>query len=209
MKYDAILVASGKGERANLGYNKVFYRLKDGKSVLEHAASLFVKDPDCVCIIIVTNEEKRNEVRGIEKSVTVNGGARRMDSVRNGLAEVRSDYVLIHDAARPFLQKEALELLKEKVFATGAAILGHRATDTVKIIQGDRIVQTIDRNTVFLAETPQGFETQRIRACYDSCSGISFTDDASLLESLGHDVFIVEDPYPNPKLTSEEDFRCL
>lgn len=209
MNYDVIIVASGKGIRANLGYNKAFYQMKDGKSVLEHSASLFNEDEECRRIIIVTGKDCMSAVNKNEKTVIVKGGEERSDSVRNGLEEVTSDYVLIHDAARPFLHKETLEQLKQKVFETGAAIPGKKATDTVKIIDGDKIVKTIDRRTVFLAETPQGFQTELIKECYGKCKDISFTDEASLVESLGYTVSIVEDRHDNRKLTSEEDFIGL
>ena len=206
MNYDVIIVASGKGIRANLGYNKAFFQMKDGRTVLEHAVSLFQEDSECQKIIIVTGEDCIPAVKKDEKTLAVSGGEERMDSVRNGLEQVTGEYVLIHDAARPFLQKEALELLKEKTYETGAAILGKKATDTVKIIDGDRIVETIDRRKVFLAETPQGFRTELIKDCYRKCEGIGFTDEASLLESLGYTVSIVEDRFDNRKLTVEEDF---
>ena len=209
MNYDVIIVASGKGIRANLGYNKAFYQMKDGKTVLEHSASLFNEDEECKKIIVVTAKDCMPAVKKNEKTVIVEGGEERSDSVRNGLEQVESDYVLIHDAARPFLCKETLETLKRKVLETGAAIPGKKATDTVKIINGDKIVKTIDRNTVFLASTPQGFRTELIKECYGKCKDISFTDEASLVESLGYPVSIIEDPYDNRKLTTEEDFIGL
>ena len=209
MNYDVIIVASGRGIRANLGYNKAFYQMKDGRTVLEHSASLFHEDDECRRIIIVTGRDCMSAVKKNEKTTAVEGGEERSDSVRNGLEQVTEDYVLIHDAARPFLRKETLELLKQKVFETGAAIPGKKATDTVKIIDGDKIVKTIDRNTVFLASTPQGFRTELIKECYGKCKDISFTDEASLVESLGYPVSIVEDKYDNRKLTSEEDFIGL
>lgn len=209
MNYDVIIVASGKGIRANLGYNKAFYQMKDGRTVLEHSASLFQDDKDCQKIIIVTGEDCVSAVKKEEKTVVVTGGEERSDSVRNGLELVTSDYVLIHDAARPFLHQETLELLKQKVYETDAAIPGKKATDTVKIIEGDKIVKTVDRSTVFLAETPQGFKTELIKECYQKCKNIVFTDEASLVESLGYTVNIVENKYDNRKLTSEEDFIGL
>ena len=209
MNYDVIIVASGKGIRANLGYNKAFYQMKDGRTVLECSASLFEEDDECRRIIVVTGEDCMSAVKRSGKTTVVKGGEERTDSVRNGLEEVSADYVLIHDAARPFLHKETLEELKRKVFETDAAIPGKRATDTVKIIDGDKIVQTVDRSTVFLAETPQGFRTDLIRECYRKCGGIVFTDEASLVEASGYVVSIVEDRYDNRKLTLEEDFIGL
>ena len=209
MNYDVVIVASGKGQRAKLGYNKAFYKMKDGKSVLEHSAHLFIEDTDCKKIIIVTNEEYFSEVFENEKVIKTVGGKERKDSVYNGLAEVKSEYVLIHDAARPFLHKNALEEIKIKVSETGAAVLGRMAVDTIKIVDGDKVVKTIDRNTVFMAETPQAFKTSIIKDCYAKCEDVNFTDDTSLVESLGYEVSIVIDEYDNHNLTAQEDFKDL
>ena len=209
MNYDALIVASGKGERAKLGYNKVFYRMKDGKSVLEHAASLFMEDNDCKKIIIVTNEEDFDQVFSHEKVILTKGGEVRSESVRNGLKLCESEFVLIHDGARPFLHEEALRQVKEKLVRDKAVILGRYATDTIKVVEDGVIKETIDRNKIFLAETPQAFDRKLIEDCYEKCEGISFTDDASLAEGLGYQVSVVNDDYDNRKLTKEEDFRDL
>ena len=88
-------------------------------------------------------------------------------------------------------------------------VLGKIATDTIKIIDGDKVVETIDRNKVFQAETPQGFKSSLIKDAYENCADINFTDDSSLAESLGYEVSIVIDRFDNRKLTSEEDFQDL
>lgn len=209
MKYDVVIVASGKGERANLGYNKAFFKMKDQRTILECSASLFIEDDDCENIIIVTNEENFPLVFKNNKAKLTTGGVQRKDSVYNGLKLVTSDYVLIHDAARPFLQKESLEELKTQIENNNAAILAHKAIDTIKIVKDNKIEKTIDRNTVYMAETPQGFKTELIKKCFEECENINFTDEASLVESLGYDVYIVEDKFDNKKLTKEMDFINL
>ena len=209
MNYDALIVASGKGERAKLGYNKVFYCMKDGKTVLEHAASLFMEDEDCKRVIIVTNEEDFDQIRPHEKIILTKGGEVRSESVRNGLKLCESEYVFIHDGARPFLHEEALRQVKEKLITDKAVILGRYAIDTIKVVEDGVIKETIDRNKIFLAETPQAFDRKLIEDCYEKCEGIAFTDDASLAEALGYKVSVVNDEYDNRKLTKEEDFRDL
>lgn len=209
MNYDVVIPASGSGTRASLGYNKVFYRMKDGKSILEHASSLFIEDDDCRKIVIVTNEESFDDVFRHEKLVLVKGGETRKDSVYNGLLNCDSEYVLIHDGARPFLDKRALEKVKEKVVERKAVVLGKIAVDTIKLIEGDKVVKTLDRNQIFMAETPQAFDRKLLLECYERCEDIEFTDDVSLAESLGHEVSVVIDEYDNRKLTRKEDFRDL
>jgi len=206
MKYDVIVVASGKGERANLGYNKAFFMMKDQRTVLEHSIDLFIKDDECINIIIVTNDDCRDLVLNQSKIITTLGGNERKDSVSNGLNIVTSDYVLIHDGVRPFLNIEALNELKKEVETTGAAILAKKAIDTIKVVNNGIIEKTLDRNTIYMAETPQGFKTDLIKKCYAECENINFTDDASLVESLGYSVHIVIDKYDNKKLTTEADF---
>lgn len=209
MNYDVVIVASGKGERAKLGYNKAFYRMKDNRTVLEMSASLFVEDEECKKIIVVTNKEYFNDVFINEKVIIIEGGKERKDSVANGLSKADSEYVLIHDAARPFLNKEALNELKKTIVEKDAAILAKKAIDTIKVVSNYEIEKTIDRNTIYMAETPQGFKTSLIKKCFEECDNINFTDEASLVESLGYDVYIVEDKFDNKKLTKEMDFVNL
>ena len=135
MKYDVVIVASGKGERAKLGSNKVFFKMADGKTVLEHSASLFIQDDDCQKIIIVTSQDCIDSVFKHDKVTCVLGGKERRNSVENGLNEVSSEYVLIHDAARPFLHKQALQDVKKEVEKSKATILARKATDTIKVVE--------------------------------------------------------------------------
>lgn len=209
MEYDVVLVASGKGVRARLGYNKDFFEMKDGRTIVEHSASLFVKDKDCKKIIVVTSKNYLDLVFKHKKVVTTLGGKERKDSVCEGLKLATSEYVLIHDGNRPFLKKQALEALKKEVVKKKATILAKKVVDTVKRVEKGKIVNTIDRNYIYLAETPQAFKTSLIKDCFNKCENISFTDDASLVESLGYNVYIVEDKFNNKKLTTEADFENL
>ena len=207
MNYDVIIVASGKGVRANLGYNKVFYEMKNGKRVLDCSIDLFKEDEDCKRIIVVTNKE---DFKYIDDTVIkVEGGDERKDSVFNGLKEVISDYVFIHDGARPFIRKENIEEIKNSLKDNDAVCLGSIALDTIKLIDGDDIVETIDRNKVFIAQTPQAFKTSLIKDCYEKCKDLLFTDDSSLVEFLGYKVKVVLNNFDNHKLTKEDDFSDL
>ena len=209
MFYDVVIVASGKGQRANLGYNKAFYKMKDGRTVLECSASLFMEDEDCKNIIVVTNEEYIEQVFKNDKVICTIGGKERRNSVENGLNLVQSEYVLIHDAARPFLNRLSLEDLKKELETSGACILAKKATDTIKVVENNKIVKTLDRNSIYMAETPQAFKSDLLKKCYKESENIIFTDDASLVESLGYEVSIVEDKFNNKKLTNEMDFIDL
>ena len=209
MFYDVVIVASGKGQRANLGYNKAFYKMKDGRTVLECSASLFIEDEDCKNIIVVTNEEYIDQVFKNDKVICTIGGKERRNSVENGLNLVQSEYALIHDAARPFLNKLSLEELKKQLETSGACILARKATDTIKVVENNKIIKTLDRNSIYMEETPQAFKSDLLKKCYKESENIIFTDDASLVESLGYEVSIVEDKFNNKKLTNEMDFIDL
>lgn len=209
MNYDVVIVASGKGNRANLGYNKAFFVMKDNKTVIEHSASLFIEDNDCKNIIVVTSSDYFDQVFDNEKVIKVLGGKERKDSVKNGLSKVTSEYVLIHDAVRPFLNKESLQEVKNEVVRTNACLLGKMAIDTIKLVEDGIVVKTIDRTCVFQAATPQAFKSDLIKECYDKCDDVLFTDDASLVEACNHKVSIVIDKYDNKKLTMPEDFINL
>ncbi len=209
MIYDVVIVASGKGQRANLGYNKAFYKMKDGRTILERSASLFVEDEDCRNIIVVTNEDYFDQVFKNDKVICTVGGKERRNSVENGLKLVSSEYVLVHDAARPFLNKLSLEEIKKELIISDACILARKATDTIKVVDNNKIVKTLDRNSIYMAETPQAFKTSLLKKCYEDSENIIFTDDASLVESLGYVVTIVEDKFDNKKLTNEMDFIDL
>jgi len=201
MKYDVIVTASGKGERAALGYNKILFKMKNGKMVIEEAIHLFLEDKDCNKIIIVSDDEiKINN----SKILYTNGGITRKDSVYNGLKLVTSPYVLVHDGARPFLNINDLNNLKNNLSIEDAAILVKRCIDTVKYSKDGYIEKTIDRNNIYLALTPQGCKSDLLRKAYTY--NIEATDEASLLENIGIKVKLVIGSSSNIKLTNKEDF---
>lgn len=207
ISYDAIIVASGKGSRLSLGYNKVFYKYEDGQTILDKACALFIEDDDCKNIIVVTNEEEFHLVNHNPKLILVRGGKMRKDSVYEGLKVVKSPYVLIHDGARPKLEVEDLDKLKSSLIENDAAILAVKAKETIKLVIDSYISETIDRNKVYLAQTPQGFRYEIIKNAYDKAidSEIEFTDDASIAEYVGIKVKIVEGSYSNNKITYPSD----
>jgi len=205
MKYDAVVVASGKGKRAKLGFNKVFFVMSNGKTVLENACHLFVEDKDCKQIIVVTNEKEK--VFKNEKLVVVKGGKERFHSVMNGLNLVKSDYVFIHDGARPYLEKKDLCRLKNSLKENDGAILATKATDTIKYSDDGYVNKTIDRNKIYMAQTPQAFKSDLIKKAYQKGDCRNCTDDASVFEKARYKVKLVEGSVLNKKLTLESDFK--
>lgn len=204
MRYDALVVAGGVGKRAGLGYNKVFFVMDNGHTVLENSLSLFLEDDDCDKVIVVVNEKLPFDS---DKIITVKGGRERYDSVMNGLSLATSDFVFIHDGARPFLMKEDLEVLKKEMDSCDGAILAIPSADTVKVVKDGVITSTIDRSTVFLAATPQAFRREALLDAYRTVDLKGVTDDASVFEKLGREVRVVPCDRSNRKLTVGSDFK--
>ncbi|MBR3167959.1 MAG: 2-C-methyl-D-erythritol 4-phosphate cytidylyltransferase [Erysipelotrichaceae bacterium] len=205
MKYDAVVVASGKGTRMRLNFNKVFLTIGN-KTILERACLPFLEDKDCQRVVVVTQKENFELVVKNEKILLAEGGAERKDSVCSGLALCRSRYVLIHDGARPFLESEDLEKLKNELKTCDAAILARRSTETVKRVVNGVITETLDREQLMFAQTPQGFRRKLLKEAYASLGERqNYTDDASVMEAYGQEVRVVPGSPRNRKITYIED----
>lgn len=210
MNYTALIVAAGSGTRMGLGYNKAYYRM-DGKTILERSLSLFLDDPDCAQLVVVTDSDMfRDEVRSEYEGriVLVQGGASREESVWNGLQAVLSPVVFVHDGARPFLSKENLDDLKRVMETEEAACLMVPCKDTIKIVKDGVIVSTLPRSELMAAQTPQCFRTDLLFACMNQAlaEGYEGTDDCSLVERYSDvKIVAVTGSYANKKITTIED----
>lgn len=213
MNYSALVVAAGSGTRMKLGFNKVYMRMKNGKCLLEETLSIFMNDPACSQIVVVTDPMAFRKEIGTEcvgKIVLVKGGATRQESVHNGLMAVLEDVVFIHDGARPFLSRDALCRLKECMLIEKAALLCVPCKDTIKKVKDGYIEKTYDRATLVSAQTPQAFDTSLMISCMEKAmmEGFTGTDDASLVERYSNvKIAIVEGDYANLKITTPEDVR--
>lgn len=216
MDYTALIVAAGKGTRVGLGYNKMFYYMKRyGLTVLEKVTQVFLDDPHCKQIVIVTNRvDMPKIVLDHEQGniVHVNGGPTRQDSVFQGLMAVSQDTVLIHDGARPWIDKESIYRLLDVMKTEKAAILAVKTKDTIKEVEGDYIKRTINRDNYQSAQTPQAFNTSLIIDAYLKANeqGLSVTDDAQVIELVTDiPVRVVEGSYLNNKITTPDDLKNL
>ena len=212
MNYSALIVAAGSGTRMKLGYNKAYYRL-DERTILEHTMDIFLSDPDCSEVVIVTDSEMfRKEIPGRipGRVVLVSGGSSREESVSNGLNAVASEVVFVHDGARQFLSKACLEAMKQTMETEAAACLMVPCKDTIKVVEGGYIVKTIERNTIKAAQTPQAFRTELLVHCMDLArkEGYQGTDDCSIVEHFSSaKIRVVEGSYENFKITTPEDLK--
>ena len=142
----------------------------------------------------------------------ITGGSTRMESVlklTDAAAEQGAEYVAIHDAARPLIQPDAVLRCAEVCRKTGAALLCHRIVDTLKRGSEGSVAETVSRNEMFGAETPQMFRLSLFHPAIRkiSASGVSCTDDAQVMELSGCSVSIVENVTPNLKVTLEADLQ--
>jgi 2-C-methyl-D-erythritol 4-phosphate cytidylyltransferase len=138
------------------------------------------------------------------------GGARRQDSVRAGLEACSAavDYVLVHDAARPFITPQMVDLLIDTAHEYGAAIPVTPVAETLKEVSHGRVIQTVDRGRIFFSQTPQAFRRNLLHRGFESTPQDStWTDEASMLESLGIPVATVPGDKRNVKITYPEDFQ--
>lgn len=216
-KFAVILPAAGKSSRfGNSHQKKVFTSLKE-RAVWLRSAEHFCHREDVVQTIVVISPEDMEYFKekfrpnlafmGVE---IVEGGAERADSVANGLNAVRddADFVAVHDAARPLLAKKWIDAVFAKAVETGAAILAHPVASTLKRVRSDgTIAETVSREHLWEAQTPQVFRKEVLQEAYRQRSvGVS-TDESQLVEGAGQPVSVVECPAMNLKITTQDDLR--
>jgi 2-C-methyl-D-erythritol 4-phosphate cytidylyltransferase len=211
MNYSVIIAAAGKGTRMGLKFNKMFLPIEGGKTILEKTLSIFLDDPRCKQIVIVTNPEDISKLidRYEEgRIVYVMGGKTRQESVYHGLKAVTGDVVFVHDGARPWLPLSDINNLLEAMKTERAAILGVKAVQTIKEVHGGYIKKTIPRQSLYHAQTPQAFETKLLIECHELAEKANFhaTDDAQLVENFSNvPIKMVEGSYTNTKITTIHD----
>lgn len=209
MKYDVVIVASGVGKRSGLNYNKAFYRLQDGQTILEKTMHVFLEDKDCQQVIVVLAAKEKQKILPQGKIKICCGGKQRMDSVANGLALVQEEYVMIHDGARPLVSYAEIEALKKEVIMSHAVILGYPVRDSLKLVTNGYIQHNVPREDVYVAQTPQVFETSLLRKAFQQKEkNCVYTDESSVCESLIK-VKMIPGSLRNFKVTYPEDLSLL
>jgi 2-C-methyl-D-erythritol 4-phosphate cytidylyltransferase len=212
-----ILPAAGKSSRFHdKHYKKPFIPLED-RALWLHAAEKFLSRDDVKQTILIISPEDREDffskyganvaIHGIE---VVNGGAERSDSVANALERVKPDieYVAIHDAARPCLANEWIDSVFSAAQKSGAAILAIPVTGTLKRVGGNHVIQeTVSRQNLWEAQTPQVFRRDLLIQAYARRGSTPATDDAELVERMGHPVTVVPGSPINMKITTKDDLR--
>ena len=228
----ALLLAAGRGSRmaaATGGMSKQFLIWKDSP-LYWHSALTFSRSSAVAGIVFVfpLGELARceAEVRALDARqplglpwAAVEGGAERDDSVRNGLAALpgAAVHVLIHDAARPFMSARLVRTVQAELAAGAVAVIpALPVTDTIKMVEGARVLSTLPRHRLVAVQTPQGFARAELEAAHAARmeeaargQGQPVTDDAMLMEAAGHAVRVVPGEKTNVKITTVEDMALL
>ncbi|MEY4554509.1 MAG: hypothetical protein RL197_936 [Actinomycetota bacterium] len=214
MSVAVILVAAGKGERLGAGTPKALVRVA-GTTLLEHAIARAIGTKDLVQLVITATPGYLEQFLSLATPhvpssidlVVLEGGETRQQSISLALAKVQesAEVVLVHDAARAFTPTEVFDRVAAEVMAAGFGVVPVVAVhDTVKRANGEEVLETVDRSDLRAAQTPQGFPTKLLVAAYRDAVE-EHTDDASLVQSVGHRVLSVAGDRMAMKVTTKDD----
>lgn len=214
MKVSAIIPAAGSGER--FGEEKQF-KLLSGRPLFFHTLKLFLQsdyiDEIIVAVPSANVDSTHRDVLSMSAGKPVKvvaGGTRRQDSVKNGIDVSDSDSTLvcIHDAARPFVTENLIQRsISACEFADGA-VVGIPSKDTVKFSENGLVKETLDREKIWLAQTPQCFHKNKLLQALDHAEteNLTGTDESALMEAMGFSIKLVEGESNNFKITTKDDW---
>ena len=209
----AVVVAAGEGAR--FGGAKAFVALA-GTPMVAHSLVVLAKVPAVEGIALVVGRRELDRARTLAgeavpstRVAVVEGGETRQRSVRAGLAAVPAavEHVVVHDAARPLVTEALVEAALAALGSAAGAVVAVRERDTLKRASGGFVEETIDRTSLWRAQTPQAFRAAVLRAAHDraAAEGIDATDDATLVERAGERIAILPGDERNLKVTTPED----
>ncbi len=213
MKITAVIVAGGKGTRMGADRNKVLLPLL-GREALFYTLSAFDSSASVSETVLVAGADDVEECGRVVKRYglkkvkrIIEGGEERQQSVSNGLSEADGDIVLIHDGARALVTDKEINAVVDDCIRYGAAAAGVKCKNTLKHADDGFIDGTIDRDSVYMIQTPQAFCLNQIREMHRKAAAESFkaTDDCMIAERYGVRIKISEGSYDNIKLTTPED----
>lgn len=216
----AIIVAGGSGSRMKSDIPKQFLVLQ-GKPILQHTIERFLAVSPAPQIILVlpardlvtwgTLCKQYNFQPNTRSSsiLTVQGGATRFQSVRNGLKAISAPegLVAVHDGVRPFVSPEIIENSFQAAARTGSAVTCVPVKDSVRVVDSDGTSRAVDRSQYRLVQTPQTFRLDLFRKAFQTEEQPFFTDCASVMEYAGFPITLIEGSYENIKITTPDDLR--
>ncbi len=208
-----IIVAGGKGLRMGTDTPKQFLPIH-GKPVLMWTIESFYRYDSSIHIVLVLPEDFNDywSQLCLENQFSMPhdiafGGETRFHSVKNGLEKVESGYVAVHDGARPFASKEMIATCFEEVAKNEAVIPVIPMTDSCRMMGNDGESHIVDRSKLRLVQTPQVFSVDLLKKAYNTPYQTTFTDDASVVEYLGHSIQLVNGETTNIKITNPIDLK--
>jgi len=213
-----IIVAAGRGKRINAGLPKQFLKIGD-RPLVAYTIERFEGCPQIAEIVLVVLEDylafcqqeivDRYGFKKVRRIVA--GGEHRQDSVWNGLKALppNTDLVIVHDGVRPFVSQEKINAGINLCADCKAVITAVPAKDTIKEVRELKVVGTVDRERLYLVQTPQFFDYRLLMKAYKKSNeeGKYYTDDSALVEALGEEVKVIEGSYDNIKVTTAEDLE--
>ena len=214
MKITAIIPAAGDGERFG---EKKQLKLLNGRPLIFHTIQPFVKSELINEIIVVVPKNNVSQLsRDFKSTITskkievVEGGETRQQSVYNGLriSDKESKLICVHDGVRPFVTIDLIEKVIKASMQHDGAILAAPSTDTIKKVMGNQILETLPRETIWRAQTPQIFSKPALKEAIQIAvdEKLEGTDEASILEKIGYQIGFVEGSSLNIKITTKEDW---
>lgn len=217
MKRYAIIVAGGKGLRMGGEVPKQFLPIGDGKPILMHTLQTFNSfDPQMQLIVVLPadqqdtwQEQCRQHGCSIPHQVAT-GGETRFHSVKNGLALIPNEanaVVGVHDGVRPFVSQEVLQRCYRLAEGKQAVIPVIPVIETIRKLHDSEVSKTVPRSEYRLVQTPQVFSVDLLKRAYEQPYTTAFTDDASVVEAMGHRVWLTEGNSENIKLTTPFDLK--
>lgn len=211
-----IIVAAGASSRMQ-GENKQFIEL-NGVPVIVKSLLAFENCPLIKNIILVTRQEDIFSLQLLAEKYDINklsdivcGGKTRPESVLNGFARVdeNDSFVLIHDGARPLVTNEIISSVAESLKKHSAVTCAVKVKDTIKEVDSEgKVIKTLVRDSLVAVQTPQGVRKKEYLGAVESIGDVTgFTDDMSIMEAVGYDIYTVEGSYKNIKITTPEDVK--
>ena len=207
----AIVLGAGSGSRMKIEKSKLLLEI-GGKTVIERSVEAFLDISDIDEIIVTVREQDIEEFSSLIKDERVSfviGGDTRQKSVKNAVDTIdECDLIIIHDGARPLIKAEDIEKTIREAKDYGAAAVGVKVKDTIKVIDCEGfVIDTPDRSTLFSVQTPQIFNFALYKQALLKAEkeNMDFTDDCQLIEFIGQKVKMVEGSYSNIKITTQED----
>jgi 2-C-methyl-D-erythritol 4-phosphate cytidylyltransferase / 2-C-methyl-D-erythritol 2,4-cyclodiphosphate synthase len=212
-KIAVIIVAAGRGSRAGEGLPKQYRRVAGVMLLRRTIDAVAACDPSAQIQVIIHKDDLslyNKAVEGLSLLKPVVGGDTRQESVLNGLKALEArapDYILVHDAARPFVSKVLFNgVIDQLMHGARAVIPAVSMVDTLKLVEGNQITRTIDRDHIVAVQTPQGFCFGTLLAAHTAANNKGLTDDGAVMESAGHKVETSVGDSANFKITNADDF---